>query len=127
MVGPTYEPGVPGLEVTVEFLRATAPILLAPSLLALSCAAPPDLPEDEGVGASHEALSLCGQFDTYNVNNKEYVVQQDEWGGNFGQCINANGPSFTVTSGSFNNSTAGAPATYPSIFKGCHWGNCTTN
>lgn len=60
-------------------------------------------------------------------NNKEYVVQQDEWGGNYGQCLDVNGTSFTVTSGNFNNNTSGAPATYPSIFKGCHWGNCTNN
>ena len=25
------------------------------------------------------------------------------------------------------NLMGGAPATYPSIFKGCHWGQCTAN
>jgi hypothetical protein len=59
--------------------------------------------------------------------NKAYVVQQNEWGGNFGQCLDVNGTAFAVTSGNFNNSTSGAPATYPSIFKGCHWGNCTNS
>jgi hypothetical protein len=83
---------------------------------------------EQELGASQLPLSICGQWDTYSVNNKEYVIQQNEWGGNFGQCLTVgNGTSFTVSSGNFTNSTSGAPATYPSIFKGCHWGNCTTN
>src|SRR4029079_886530 len=32
--------------------------------------------------------------------------------------------NFRVTAANFNL-TSGAPATYPSIYKGCHWGACT--
>ena len=28
---------------------------------------------------------------------------------------------------SINNAVGGAPGGYPSIYKGCHWGACTTN
>jgi hypothetical protein len=30
-----------------------------------------------------------------------------------------------MTTANFSLATNGAPATYPSIFKGCHWGDCT--
>jgi chitodextrinase len=32
-----------------------------------------------------------------------------------------------VSTANFNLTTAGPPATYPSIYKGCHWGLCTSN
>lgn len=102
-------------------------IALVAALSGCGGPATPEQPPEE-YASSRQALSLCGQWDTYNVDpNKAYVVQQNEWGGNFGQCIDVNGTAFTVTSGNFNNSTSGAPATYPSIFKGCHWGNCTNS
>jgi cellulose 1,4-beta-cellobiosidase len=39
--------------------------------------------------------------------------------------LSINGVGFTVTEASFNVPTNGSPASYPSIYKGCHWGNCT--
>jgi hypothetical protein len=37
-----------------------------------------------------------------------------------------NGVGFTLTTANFDLGN-GAPATYPSIFRGCHWGNCTSS
>jgi cellulose 1,4-beta-cellobiosidase len=76
--------------------------------------------------AAGSAVTDCTQFGTFRVNGGEYVIQQNEWNGNFGQCMSVGpGTRFQVTAGSFNNQ-GGAPATYPSIFKGCHWGNCSS-
>ncbi|MQA85686.1 MAG: glycoside hydrolase [Streptosporangiales bacterium] len=73
------------------------------------------------------AEEVCGAFDTVDVNGKEYVAQNNVWGASTAQCIDVNGTSFQVTRSEHNNATNGAPASYPSIFEGCHWDNCTTN
>ena len=72
------------------------------------------------------STQLCGATSTVAVNGGEYIVQNNIWGASTPQCITANGASFTVDS-SGHNLSGGAPASYPSIYKGCHWGLCTTN
>jgi hypothetical protein len=67
----------------------------------------------------------CEKFGSVGVNGKEYVVQNNAWNSNETQCVDARGTAFTVTRGLFDLPTNGPPATYPAIFKGCHWGNCT--
>lgn len=69
----------------------------------------------------------CDPFGTVDINDKEYVVQNNEWNSDRKQCVAVSGTEFWVTQGSFNLPTDGPPATYPAIFKGCHWGNCTRN
>ena len=78
--------------------------------------------------APAHADEVCGAFDTVDVNDREYVVQNNVWGASTAQCVNAeDDTSFQVTQAEHNNATNGAPASYPSIFKGCHWEDCTTN
>ncbi|HEX3752198.1 MAG TPA: cellulose binding domain-containing protein [Streptosporangiaceae bacterium] len=36
------------------------------------------------------------------------------------------GADFTVANSSIASATNGAPGGYPSLYKGCHWGACTT-
>jgi hypothetical protein len=67
----------------------------------------------------------CEKFGTVAVNGNEYVVQNNRWNSEETQCIDVKGTAFTVTQGQFGLPTSGPPATYPAIFKGCHWGNCT--
>jgi len=61
-----------------------------------------------------------------SINNNEYIIHSNVWGATTAQCINVNGTGFTVTK-SEHNSSGGNPASYPSIYKGCHWDSCTTN
>ncbi|MDL4819513.1 GH12 family glycosyl hydrolase domain-containing protein [Actinomadura opuntiae] len=75
---------------------------------------------------AHAATRLCGANDTVAVSGGEYIAQNNVWGASTPQCISVDGTSFTVDSSGHNNSTSGAPASYPSFFKGCHWGRCTT-
>jgi hypothetical protein len=67
----------------------------------------------------------CEKFGSVAINGKEYVVQNNAWNTDETQCIDAKGTAFTVTQGHFDLATNGPPATYPAIFKGCHWANCT--
>lgn len=91
--------------------------VLAAALLAIPLyAAPP----------ASAATQLCGATDTTPVSGGEYIAQNNIWGASTPQCITVDGTSFTVDSSGHANSTSGAPAAYPSFFKGCHWGRCTS-
>jgi cellulase/cellobiase CelA1 len=72
------------------------------------------------------ATQLCGATQTTSVNGGEYIAQNNVWGATTPQCISVDGTSFTVDSAGHANPTNGAPASYPSLFKGCHWGLCTS-
>lgn len=75
---------------------------------------------------AHAATRLCGATETVAVNGGEYIAQNNVWGATTPQCISVSGTSFTVDSSGHASPTNGAPASYPSLFKGCHWGLCTT-
>ncbi len=78
-------------------------------------------------GLTASAQTTCAQFATVPVANGEYNIQTNEWNSSAQQCLTITGSSFTVSTANFNLPTNGPPATYPSIYKGCHWGNCTTS
>jgi cellulose 1,4-beta-cellobiosidase len=48
------------------------------------------------------------------------------WNATSKQCLEiCSGTAWKVTQANHNLPLAGPPASYPAIFKGCHWGNCT--
>ena len=58
----------------------------------------------------------------------DYLIQNNEWNSTATQCVTyTGGTAWNVSTANFNLSTSGPPATYPSIYKGCHWGLCTSN
>ncbi len=72
------------------------------------------------------AVDVCTRYGTVSVMGGQYVVQNNVWGATTAQCISVpdtNQAAFTVTSSSHNQ---GSVAAYPSIYKGCHWGACTS-
>jgi glycosyl hydrolase family 12/cellulose binding protein with CBM2 domain/fibronectin type III domain protein len=77
--------------------------------------------------SSSLAQSTCSQFGTESIAGGQYVFQNDEWNSNTQQCATVSGAGFTLTAANFNLPTNGAPATYPSLYRGCHWGNCTSS
>jgi len=78
--------------------------------------------EDTAESAQAVTASTCAQFGT--INQGDYIVQANEWNSSLTQCLSSTGANFQVSTANFNTPN-GAPATYPSIFKGCHWGMCT--
>lgn len=80
-----------------------------------------------GMPASAAAQSTCSTFGTVSIDNGAYIFQNNEWNSSLEQCATVSGAGFTLTTANFDLATNGAPATYPSIFRGCHWGNCTTS
>src|SRR4051794_37896168 len=69
---------------------------------------------------------ICDKYGSTSISGGRYVVQNNEWGDSIQQCINVTGSGFSVVSGSHNVSTSGPPAAYPSIYAGCHYGNCSS-
>ena len=67
------------------------------------------------------ATTTCAQFGTVSINGNQYIYQQNEWNSSLGQCasVDASTGAWSLTQASFNLPTNGAPATYPSVFRGC--------
>ena len=77
-------------------------------------------------GAQAATTSLC-QEQTASVSNGTYIVQNNEFDSSASECVSTDGNAdFTVANSSIANATNGAPGAYPSIYQGCHWGNCSS-
>jgi chitodextrinase len=76
--------------------------------------------------SAHAATTTCEPQGTITAG--DYTIQANEWNSSAQQCIAyQGGTGWSIDTANFNLPTSGAPATYPSIFKGCHWGDCTPN
>ncbi|QNP61983.1 GH12 family glycosyl hydrolase domain-containing protein [Streptomyces genisteinicus] len=97
-------------------LRAagTAVLLTLGTLAALLTAALP----------AQADVQICEQYGSTVVQNR-YVVQNNRWGTGETQCVNATDTGFTVTRADGSVPTNGAPKSYPSLFDGCHYTNCS--
>jgi len=77
-------------------------------------------------GSAHAATTSLTGMQSAPVAGGAYTVQNNEWGSGAPESITTSGNvGFTVTNSSIDNETNGAPGSYPSIYAGCHWGNCT--
>jgi hypothetical protein len=79
------------------------------------------------LSSSAKAQSTCAQFGTISIDGGQYTYQQDEWDSTAEQCATVKGVGFTLTTADFNLPTNGPPATYPSVYRGCHWVDCTSS
>jgi len=80
-------------------------------------------------------LAACSQTATIttlchsqsaSVSGGAYTIMNNEWHSHAAQCITTDGTaSFTVTSSAIA-ARHGTPGGYPFIYKGCHWGACTS-
>jgi hypothetical protein len=73
------------------------------------------------------AQSSCSQFDVTPLDGGVYNFQMDEWNSSTTECASVSGVGFNITTADFDNATNGAPGTYTSIYRGCHWGTCTSS
>lgn len=68
--------------------------------------------------------TICEPFGSTTVQGR-YVVQNNRWGTTDTQCVSASDTGFKVTRADGSVPTNGAPKSYPSIFNGCHYTNCS--
>jgi cellulose 1,4-beta-cellobiosidase len=79
-----------------------------------------------GPTARAATTTLC-QEQTAPVAGGTYVVQNNEYDSGASECVTTDGNAdFTVANSAIANATNGSPGAYPSIYQGCHWGNCST-
>ncbi|MGW4944721.1 GH12 family glycosyl hydrolase domain-containing protein [Actinoplanes sp. NPDC004185] len=67
---------------------------------------------------------ICEQYGSTTIGGR-YVVMNNRWGTSAQQCINVTSTGFAITSQQGVGSTSGAPVSYPAIFVGCHYTNCS--
>ena len=76
-------------------------------------------------GSAHAATTTLCSEQTAPVGGS-YIVQNNEYDSSASECVTTDGNAdFTVANSSISNSTSGSPGAYPSIYQGCHWGNCS--
>jgi hypothetical protein len=73
------------------------------------------------------AQSTCSPTNVTPLDSGAYNFQMNEWNSTAKECVSINGVGFTITTANFDLPTNGAPATYTSIYRGCHWGTCTSS
>ncbi|MFJ5995240.1 cellulose binding domain-containing protein [Streptomyces sp. NPDC092370] len=67
---------------------------------------------------------VCEPFGSTVIQGR-YVVQNNRWGSSARQCVTATDTGFRVTQADGSVPTNGAPKSYPSVFNGCHYTNCS--
>jgi len=104
----------------LSVVSAVCVALAVPALAAHGATAP-------AIAASAASVTNCQPQGSISLAGGEYTLQNNEWNSSAPQCVTAtSGTAWTVSTANFNL-TGGAPAAYPSIYKGCHWGACTAN
>jgi len=66
---------------------------------------------------------ICEQYGTTTQGN--YIVMNNRWGTTATQCINVTTNGFVITQQDGVGNLAGAPVSYPAIYVGCHYSNCS--
>ena len=80
-----------------------------------------------GMPVRAAAQSTCSATDVTALDSGLYDFQMNEYDSSLEECATISGIGFTVTTADFSNATNGSPATYTSIYRGCHWGVCTSS
>lgn len=73
--------------------------------------------------SAHADTQICDQYGSTTIQGR-YVVQNNRWGTTATQCINVTSSGFQITQAD-GTATNGGPKSYPSVFNGCHYTNCS--
>ncbi|MFI8192647.1 cellulose binding domain-containing protein [Streptomyces sp. NPDC085946] len=74
--------------------------------------------------AAQADTTVCEQFGSTVIQGR-YVVQNNRWGTSATQCVTATDTGFRISQADGSVPTNGAPKSYPSVFNGCHYTNCS--
>jgi hypothetical protein len=75
-------------------------------------------------GPAQADTQICTQYGTTTIGGR-YVVMNNRWGTSAQQCINVTSTGFSITSQQGTGNTSGAPVSYPAVYLGCHYTNCS--
>ncbi|MCN9244304.1 cellulose binding domain-containing protein [Streptomyces sp. RY43-2] len=74
--------------------------------------------------AAHADTQICDTFGSTTIQGR-YVVQNNRWGTDATQCITVTDSGFRISQADGSVPTNGAPKSYPSVYNGCHYTNCS--
>lgn len=79
------------------------------------------------LAASQSARAATGQIcEQYGTTTQgSYVIMNNRWGTSATQCINVTSNGFQITQQDGTGNLSGAPVSYPAIYIGCHYSNCS--
>jgi hypothetical protein len=66
---------------------------------------------------------ICTQYGTTTQGN--YTIMNNRWGTSATQCINVTTNGFQIVQQDGTGNLSGAPVSYPAIYAGCHYSNCS--
>jgi hypothetical protein len=72
-----------------------------------------------------QAATICEQFGSVVAGN--YIIMNNRWGSSAPQCIETTANGFTIIRQDGTGNLSGAPVSYPAIYLGCHYSNCSPN
>src|SRR5947208_3587525 len=75
-------------------------------------------------GPASADTQICDQYGSTTIGGR-YVVMNNRWGTSAQQCINVTSTGFSIASQQGTGSTSGAPVSYPAVYYGCHYTNCS--
>jgi len=103
--------------------RVLPAVLLLPATLILAA---PASPAPAATAAVRCVPTPEGTLPAASAAGKAYIVQRDEYNSSAAERACTDGmPDVTVDSSAISVATDGAPGAYTSVFRGCHWGQCT--
>jgi len=73
--------------------------------------------------ASAATGQICAQYGSTTQGN--YIVMNNRWGTSATQCINVTTNGFQIVQQDGTGNLSGAPVSYPAIYAGCHYSNCS--
>ncbi|MEZ0492529.1 cellulose binding domain-containing protein [Kineococcus sp. TBRC 1896] len=71
------------------------------------------------------AAALCDQYAKATTADGKYRIQNNRWGTAEPQCVEPTATGFRLTRADGAVATDGPPKSYPSIYWGCHYADCT--
>ncbi|RSM55470.1 glycosyl hydrolase family 5 [Actinoplanes sp. ATCC 53533] len=75
-------------------------------------------------GPAQADTQICEQYGSTTIGGR-YVVMNNRWGTSAQQCINVTDSGFAITAQQGVGNTSGAPVSYPAVYLGCHYTNCS--
>ena len=75
-------------------------------------------------GPAAADTQICEQYGSTTIGGR-YVVMNNRWGTSAQQCINVTSTGFSIQTQQGTGSTSGAPVSYPAVYYGCHYTNCS--
>jgi hypothetical protein len=75
-------------------------------------------------GPAQADTQICEQYGSTTIGGR-YVVMNNRWGTSAEQCINVTSTGFSITRQQGTGNTSGAPVSYPAVYYGCHYTNCS--